>query len=131
MTTKTRAQLVAQAADELGIVGSGQSLADEDEDKIDGRVDGLLGELAIRGVVDVADETAIPVEWCGPLSELLANEVATVFGKPKKSQAEREMIEERLRVMIQRVPAANTVLQIDSTLQGTSNYSYSRWVSGT
>lgn len=124
---KTRAQMIALAADELGILGAGQSLADEDEDKIDSRIDGLWAELSVRGVVDVGNDEAIPVEWSGPLAELLANECAPTFGIPKKDVS---MAEERLRVMTRRQPASNRTLQFDSPLRSASPLSYRRWVSG-
>lgn len=131
-TTKTRAQFVAMAADELGIVGSGQSLADEDEDKIDSRVDGLFAELAAREVIFVQDDEAIPVEHAGPLAELLANECAQIFGKQKMSVQAREGIEDRLRVMLNRIAASNKYLEVDTELQRRqAAQSYTSWVSDT
>ena len=130
-TTKTRAQLVAMAGDELLVVGSGQALEDEDQEKIDDRVDGLFGELASRGVVYIANEDEIPIEWCGPLAELLANECGPAFGKQKMAAPSREAIEDRLKVMVQREPAPNKYLKTDTALVGGSNYTLARWTNGT
>jgi hypothetical protein len=129
MSTKTRAQLVAMALDELFAVGTGQSAEAEDTDKVDSRFDGLAGELALRGVVSIANEGEIPAEWCGPLSELLANECGPAFGIARKSMAERDAIEDRLRVMVQRVQAPNRTLRMDSGLRslGGGSYTQNRW----
>lgn len=97
--TKTRAELVVMALDELGVTDSANDPEAEDVAKVDERVDGLLGELAARGVVFVANQDEIPIEQSGPLAELLANEVAAVYGKAKKSPPERLLIEQRLRTM--------------------------------
>lgn len=131
MATKTRAELVNMAAEELHVVGSGQSLEAEDGVTIDARVDGLFSELASRGVCDVSNEDEIPVEWCGPLSELLANECAASFGQQKKSAMERESIEERLKVMVMRSQSPNRTLQVDRAIRGgVSSLSYNRWARG-
>lgn len=129
MVTKTRAQLIAMAADNLMIVGSGQTLADEDSEKIDAQFDVLIGELSARGVCDVDNEDEIPAELCGALAELLANEAAPAFGLPKMSIPSREAIEDRLRVMIRRVQASNRTLKTDLPTHGVP-YTLARWTSG-
>ena len=96
---KTRDALVAEALTELfADGGAGQSPDAEDRDAVDRKVDGLIEELAARGIVTVANDEQIPPEWFGPLAELLANECAPRFGRPK-STALREDAEARLKVM--------------------------------
>ena len=130
-TTKTRAQLVEMAAEELGICNANTSLEAEDAAKIDGRLDGLLGELAARGVVDVSADNDIESTYCGALAQLLANECASVFGAARKSEAERTVIEDRLKVIDQRQPPSKPLLEIDRALQGRGGHlTSSRWSRG-
>ena len=96
---KTRAELISEALTELfADGGTGQAPDAEDQDAVDRKVDALIEELAARNIVTVADTDAIPAEWLGPLAELLANECAPRFGRPK-SPALREDAEARLKVM--------------------------------
>lgn len=130
-TVKTRTELITMAADELGIIASGQSLEPEDQQKIDSRVDGLFAELGSRGVCTVSDDDAILIEWSEPLAILLANSCATIFGKAKLGTADREMIEDRLRVMVNNNPPAKKTLSVDRSLtRGRYGLSLSRWTSG-
>jgi hypothetical protein len=130
-TTKTRAELVEMAADELGLTSDGASLEVETSTKIDGRLDGLLGELGAREVVYIADADEIPVEVSGPLAELLANECAGAFGQPRKTEAERVMIEDRIKVVVQRNPPSKPYLEVDKALQGGGGHlTASRWARG-
>lgn len=129
-TTKTRADLVAMAADELGITSPDTNLEAEDIAKIDGRLDGLLAELAARGVVNVSADEDIDVTYCGALAELLANECATVFGAARKSESERTMIEDRLKVIDQRQPPAKPYLEVDPLFRRGGPLSLSRWSRG-
>ena len=101
---KTRDALVAEALTELfADGGAGQSPDAEDRDAVDRKVDGLLEELSARGIVTVANDAEIPPEWFGPLAELLANECAPRFGRPKNT-ALREDAEARLKVMTRGSP---------------------------
>lgn len=130
-TTKTRAALVGMAADELGLTSDGATLEAETSNKIDGRLDGLLGELAAREVVYIPNDDEIPIEVSGPLAELLANECAGAFGQPRKTEAERMMIEDRLKVVVQRVPPSRPYLEVDRALQGRGGHlTASRWSRG-
>lgn len=128
--SKTRAQLVAMAADEMGIVGTGQSLSDEDADKIDSRFDGLIAELAVRGIYEVDDETEIADEASEPLAICLAFACATPFGLPKDYVA-REDAESRLRIITRRIASVKNTLTVDSALSGgPSVLTYQRWLRG-
>jgi hypothetical protein len=79
--TKTRQQLVREAADKLSIVGTGQVLEAEYADRIDSNVDPLLLQLASDGICEVVNDTSIPSEWFDSISGLLANICASVGGK--------------------------------------------------
>jgi hypothetical protein len=79
--TKTRAQLIREAADKLNIVGTGQVLEAEYAERIDNNVDPLLLQLASDGICEVVSDDAIPSEWFDSISGLLANISAPVGGK--------------------------------------------------
>jgi len=131
-TSKTREQLVAMALDDLLVVGSGQSPEAEDQQKVDSRVDVLFAELAARGVVTIADDQDIPIEWCGRLSELLADECARAFGKQKMSPEERDEIEDRLQTIVMFGDIATYRLKVEPPLKTRrrTGLSLARWTSG-
>jgi hypothetical protein len=79
-TTKTRTDLIERAATELGVLPSGQPLADEDAATLGALVDPLMRQLALDDVVDIGDDDAIPAEFFLPLARLLANEASPSFG---------------------------------------------------
>jgi len=79
--TKTRTQLVREAADKLGIVGTGQPLEPEYATKIDQRVDPLLLQLSMDAICEVANDEFIPSEWFDSIAGLLANVCAPDAGK--------------------------------------------------
>lgn len=84
MTTKTREELVNRALVKLfADGGAGQSPDPEDQATVDGAVDGVLGDLSARDVVEVANDEEIPVEWFEDLAELLKQAVAEDFGRAK------------------------------------------------
>lgn len=128
--TKTRAQLREQAATELGIIGSGQSLSAEDADTLDNYIDPLVLDLSIRGIVYIGDTDAVESEFFLPLAKLLGNEAAVSFGK-QRNDGLREFEEERLRVLTQRRDRPTTFLQVDRALRaGGTPLSLTRWQSG-
>lgn len=131
MTGKTRLELASMALDELLVSGTGNPPADDDIEKVDSRFDGLIGELEGRGVLQIADDQDIPVEWTGPLAELLANECSRAFGKQKMAEPMREAVEDRLRIMVNRQDT-NKTLKVDPSLQsGPYGYTVARWTRGT
>jgi hypothetical protein len=79
--TKTRNELVREAADKLNIVGTGQSLEADYAARIDNNVDPLLMQLASDGIAEVVNDQSIPSEWFDSLAGLLANVCAPVGGK--------------------------------------------------
>ena len=78
--TKTRDELIREAADKLKIVGTGQSLEAEYFDKLDGNLDPLFGQLAADGICEVVNDQFIPSEWFDALAGLLANICAPLGG---------------------------------------------------
>jgi hypothetical protein len=131
--TKTRTELVNAAAEILEVVGSGQPLDAEDGDTIDARIDPLLAELDARGVatIDFDSDDEMRAEFFSPLSELLANEASLSFGKPKLADPQRESIEERLRIIVRRIQAANATLRVDTALSpGPRFMTAGRWRGG-
>lgn len=129
-TTKTRQELVAMAADELLLVGGGNTVEADDAEYIDSKFDGLMGELSGRGIVSISDDDAIPIEWSGPLAELLANECARKFGKQRMPLQMRNEIEDRLQVMVNRT-GVEQKLKVDPALRGGGyGLSIARWTRG-
>ena len=79
--TKTRLQVIHEAADKLRLVGTGQPLEDEYREKLDGNFDPLAQELLAREICHIADDQAIPSEWFDSLALLLANKCAHLGGQ--------------------------------------------------
>jgi hypothetical protein len=79
--TKTRAELIREAADKLNIVGTGQDLEPEYSEKIDNNIDPLLAQLASDDIAVVVNDDLIPAEWFDALAGLLGNVSAPVAGK--------------------------------------------------
>lgn len=95
-TTKTRTELVREAADKLSIVGTGQPLESEYAEKLDDSVDPLFMQLASDDICVVVDDGYIPSEWFDSLAGLLANIGAAVGGKSFDPNI-KEYYESRLR----------------------------------
>ena len=79
--TRTRLELIREAANKLRIVGTGQSLEPEYSEEIDDRIDPLLLQLSLDGICHVNNTDEIPGEWFDPISGLLANLCAAMGGK--------------------------------------------------
>lgn len=79
--TKTRTEIVREAADKLNIVGTGQTLEAEYGEKIDNNIDPLFAQLAADDICLVVNDDLIPSEWFDALAGLLANVSAPVAGK--------------------------------------------------
>lgn len=80
-TTKTRQEVVREAADKLNIVGTGQVLEQDYAVKLDRALDPLFLQLAADGIANVVNEDFIPSEWFDSIAGLLANVCAPVGGK--------------------------------------------------
>jgi hypothetical protein len=79
--TKTRTELIREAADKLNIVGTGQALEAEYSQKLDDNVDPLFMQLAADGICVISNDGYIPAEWFDSLAGLLANICAPLGGK--------------------------------------------------
>jgi len=79
--TKTRAQLIREAAEKLNIVGTGQVLEAEYAQRFDDSIDPLLMQLASDGICEVVNDDKIPSEWFDALAGLLGNVCASLGGK--------------------------------------------------
>src|SRR5262245_5350416 len=80
--TRTRRDLVNEALANLGILAAGQTASAEDFEAVDGKVDQLIAWLEATDVISVDNIDDILPEWFGPLSVLLADESALMFGLP-------------------------------------------------
>ena len=94
--TKNRTQLIREAAHKLQIVGTGQPLEPEYHDRIDENVDGLILQLSMDAICEVANDDHIPSEWFDSIAGLLANVCAPYAGKIFDPQV-KEYYESRLR----------------------------------
>jgi hypothetical protein len=94
--TKTRTELVREAAEKLNIVGTGQVLEAEYSDRFNKNVDPLFMQLAIDGICEVVNDQQIPSEWFDALAGLLANVCANIAGANFDPQV-KEYYETRLR----------------------------------
>ena len=80
-TTKTRTQLIREAAEKLNIVGTGQVLEAEYSQRFDDSIDPLFMQLAKDGICEVVNDELIPSEWFDALAGLLGNICAPLGGK--------------------------------------------------
>lgn len=94
--SKTRDELIREAADKLNIVGTGQSLEADYAGRLDGNIDPMLMQLASDGICEVVDPTNVPAEWFDSLAGLLANVCAPLGGKNFDPQI-KEYYELRLK----------------------------------
>lgn len=78
--SRTRAELVLEALDILGVLSTGQPAEVEDINTVDHRVDTTLAKLTGLEIVTVGDVAAIPDEWFDDLAAILAHCVMNKFG---------------------------------------------------
>ena len=94
--SKTRAQVVEQAAKFNKLTDAAGTFDASDETAIDNYFDPLIAQLRIDEVCDVDDEDAIPDEWYIALADLLANSCGPEFGieynPDKKRVREAELL---------------------------------------
>lgn len=79
--TRTKLELIREAAEKLNIVGVGQPLEADYAARISPSADNLISQLMSDGICNVADTDSIPTEWFDCLAGLLANVAAPVAGK--------------------------------------------------
>jgi len=102
--SKSRAELIREAADKLNIVGTGQSLDADYQDRINNNVDPLFMQLAKDRICEVVDDDQIPSEWFDSLAGLLANISAPIAGNPFSPEL-RLFYERMLRRVTRQDPA--------------------------
>lgn len=130
MSTIDSARLVVLAADELQLVGVGQTLPTEDSEKLEDRVDEMLEELASMKIVHISSSDAIPSALADPLAKLLAERCGPTFGRPRDPVL-KEQLEDRIRLMVKIAPPTQNILTADSALIGAhGGYSQARWLRG-
>lgn len=121
MTTYTQAQIALEVLNLLDVVGTQQSAETEDITAVTNKIPAVIDELAARNVIQITDADAVEAEFFNPLCEIVANECAPTFGKPK-NEALREAAEERLRIMVRAAPSYP--LRIESALLNPRRYGY-------
>jgi len=94
--TKTRAELVARALSELGVVGSGQTASAEDTQTVDNEVEPMFDNLAQRNVFQWGDPDQIDDNAFVFLARWLANSIGRPFGVTPDEQL-RLSLEQNLR----------------------------------
>lgn len=126
MATKTRAELINQVLDNLGILVPSQSPTDENVDRIDKLLDAVLASLANREIVYIADAGSPSPPTGGEFDEtiflavadMVALRVAGAFNLAGDANLQRlaDQSEEELRV-IGRPPPTRKTLTTDPMLR--------------
>lgn len=80
MSTRTEAELIAEALDALGIVGAGQTPELEDTTRIQELIPSIIAMLAATEIVYVPDVGNISQEFFKPLADIIAWECRGKFG---------------------------------------------------
>lgn len=94
--TKTRAELINRALQELRVVASGQPAAAEDAAFVDTEIDAVMADLAARAIYYWGDDNEIPDEAFSHLGVLVAMASAGAFGQ-SPDETRRLLAEQRLR----------------------------------
>lgn len=96
--TKTRDELIREAANKLGIVGTDQPLEASYGIRLDQNIDPMFMQLGTDGICTVVNDGFIPSEWFDALAGLLANITAPLGGKAFDPQI-KEYYEMQLKRM--------------------------------
>jgi hypothetical protein len=72
--SRTRVDLINNAAERLGVLASGQTLSAEDSANIDQHLDPLIAYLNTHAIVTIPNANAIPAGMFLALADMLANE---------------------------------------------------------
>lgn len=92
--------------------GAGQQPEPEDVQEIDSIIDGKLAELNARDIYFAQNRSEFDDEAVPPLSIVIANEVAPVFGQPRNPESRREA-ESILRSFKPSTYVTGSVLSVD------------------
>ena len=118
--TRTRAELIQAALEEIKVLAAGQSPSAEDSDKVERALEPLLAELAAREIVYVPDSNEVPIAVFGPLSRRLGAEIAGSFGATGPSIEDEEW---RLMRITASRPTYEPLEDQDAGIGGVSDYS--------
>lgn len=77
---RTSHDLVLEALANLGVLAAGQTVATEDFNYVNEKLDSIFRKLGALEIVYVADGGNIPGEWFSDLADIVAGECATKFG---------------------------------------------------
>jgi hypothetical protein len=87
-TVKTSAELINEAATDIGALGPGEALSAEDFATFDGKLDGLLETLNFEEGIYISDKDEIDFALFLPLARLLGNvSGSAVVGAPLNDDA--------------------------------------------
>lgn len=129
MATKTRADLVQEAAENIFVANPGMTLQDEDYAAINAKVDTLLADLAARNVCYVQDEEDIDLAWFEALGELLAISCGPKYGIAKNPAARLDA-EDRIKTAQRKEPPKDR-LSVDRAIRcRQSIYTQNQWRNG-
>ena len=101
--SRTRADLRFKALSIIVGGDVGQAPSNEDASALDGYIDGVLSELAVKSIVYIGDADDIPDEYFLSLAHLVANAAATEFGGKYDASAQ-QVFENKLRVLARQSP---------------------------
>jgi hypothetical protein len=85
---KSRQDLIAAALKLLNVLGAGQDPEAEDAVEVDNLIDGKIRELNQRDIIFFTNTQQFEDAYLDPLSVIIANQAAPLFGQPR--DAERE-----------------------------------------
>lgn len=88
----TRQELITATLNLLSLIGAGQAPANEDVETIDALIDGKILELNARGIYYSTDTKNFDQQYVDPLSTVLANTAAPLFGQPRNMDSENVAI---------------------------------------
>lgn len=109
---RTRADLIVEALDLLGVSQAGQAPSAEDVEAVDRQIDGKFAELARRHVIYVANADEIDDEFFLPLARVVANAAAPKFSQPRDPGVDLDA-EATLRALQMALPRPSSPLRAD------------------
>lgn len=87
-TTKTSAELINEAATDIGALGPGEALSAEDFATLSGKLDGLIETLNFEEEIYISDKEEIDAAYFLPLARLLGNVAGSaIVGAPLNDEA--------------------------------------------
>lgn len=113
MATRTRADLVLEVLDKLGVLAAGQTPAIEDTDRVNDKLPSLIAEFAGREIVYVPNLEQIPLPWFTSIAAMVAFECRDSFGVVGEDAAMLQQKNDesivKLRIMLRGRPTYATL----------------------